>query len=187
MLCCHVLQAFTIGEYLMDFRVNLDIATRSTNATTNITTTTREVRSFQGAAEPFRSAAACCVCLLRCCAPVGMEGLPARRPRCRHPRCDRSAASTQMRTSLSRMPGNKSQLSMRRSSTPLLVFDMYVPPPPIRCHPKHVQVLEVTPVQPFQRDSSRRVSAKLLGDLESYQQAGRGLWVCDCGWVHRGG
>ncbi|KAL4424812.1 hypothetical protein ABPG77_000852 [Micractinium sp. CCAP 211/92] len=66
--------AFTIGEYLMDFRVNLDIATRSTNATTNITTTTREV-------------------------------------------------------------------------------------------------LEVTPVQPFQRDSSRRISAKLLGDLESYQQA----------------
>ncbi|KAL4437103.1 hypothetical protein ABPG75_004242 [Micractinium tetrahymenae] len=65
---------FTIGEYMMDFRVNLDITTRSTNATTNVTTTSKEV-------------------------------------------------------------------------------------------------LEVTPVQPFQRDSSRRLSAKLLGDLEAYQQA----------------
>jgi hypothetical protein len=33
------------------------------------------------------------------------------------------------------------------------------------------EVLAITPAQPFQRDSGRRVSAKLLGDLEAYQQA----------------
>jgi hypothetical protein len=35
----------------------------------------------------------------------------------------------------------------------------------------HTEVLAITPAQPFQRNSGRRVSAKLLGDLEAYQQA----------------
>lgn len=55
-------QAFTIGEYLMDFRVNLDITSRSTNATTNVTTTSKQVRAWPRRARAgARSAARCCV------------------------------------------------------------------------------------------------------------------------------
>lgn len=55
-------QAFAIGEYLMDFRVNLDITSRSTNATTNVTTTSKQVRAWpRRALAGARPAARCCV------------------------------------------------------------------------------------------------------------------------------
>lgn len=41
------------------------------------------------------------------------------------------------------------------------------------------QVLAITPAQPFQRDASHRLSAKLLGDLAQYQQESQldGKWL----------
>ena len=41
------------------------------------------------------------------------------------------------------------------------------------------ELVTLTPSAPFRRDSSRRLSAKLLGDLESYQQAPQldGKWL----------
>lgn len=41
------------------------------------------------------------------------------------------------------------------------------------------EVLTISPGRPFQRDASRRVSARLLGDLESYQQPAQldGKWL----------
>lgn len=52
------------------------------------------------------------------------------------------------------------------------------PPPPAQTRTTR-EVLTINPSLPFQRDSSRRLSAKLLGDLESYNQVPNlnGKWL----------
>jgi hypothetical protein len=77
------LQAFLIGEYALDFNVNLNITTTSTTSTLNVTN-----------------------------------------------------------------PGQNATTTTRSS-----------------------EVMVISPSAPFRRDSTRRLSAKLLGDLEGYQQA----------------
>lgn len=64
-------------------------------------------------------------------------------------------------------------------STPWPPGAVPAPPPPLVETRTTEEVLTINPSAPYRRDSSRRLSAKLLGDLETYSQVPNldGKWL----------